>query len=80
MSFGASSVKISVDDFGAGYLSISHLKSFPLATLKIDRSFVRDVTADPATAAIVTSIIVLAHNLSLKVFAEGVEDEEQLAY
>ncbi len=71
-------MSISIDDFGTGYSSLYYLKAFPIDTLKIDRSFIRDVTIDPNGAQIVETIILMAHNLGISVVAEGVETREQL--
>jgi diguanylate cyclase (GGDEF)-like protein len=75
----ATGVRFSIDDFGTGYSSLSHLQRFPLNKLKIDQSFIRDVTRNPANASITRTIIALAHNMNLLVVAEGVETDEQLA-
>jgi diguanylate cyclase (GGDEF)-like protein len=73
-------VSLAIDDFGTGYSSLSYLRTFPLCTLKIDRSFIKDLPGDEDAAALTAGIIALAHRLRMKVVAEGVETLEQLGY
>ena len=70
-------VHISIDDFGTGYSSLMYLKTFPIDTIKIDKSFVNDVTTDLDDQAITQAIISMAHSLKMDVVAEGVETQEQ---
>ena len=73
-------IKFSIDDFGTGYSSLSYLKSLPLNTLKIDRSFVNDIKDGGQDVVLIDTIILMAHNLGLEVIAEGVETEQELHY
>lgn len=73
-------LQVSIDDFGTGYSSLSYLKRFPIDSLKIDKTFVHEITTDANNTVIVNAIISLAHNMKMQVIAEGVESAEQLAF
>jgi diguanylate cyclase (GGDEF)-like protein/PAS domain S-box-containing protein len=73
-------IRLSIDDFGTGYCSLNYLKRFPIDTLKIDQSFIRDLNINQEDKAIIHAIIALGHSLNLHVIAEGVETEQQLQY
>lgn len=79
-SLGEMGLKIAIDDFGTGYSSLGYLKNLPIDSVKLDRSFVKGATTNPDDAALVMAIVTLAHNLRLKVVAEGIETEDQLKF
>jgi EAL domain-containing protein (putative c-di-GMP-specific phosphodiesterase class I) len=78
--FRASGVRIAIDDFGTGYSSLSYLRKFPIDVLKIDQSFVRQISATPSETAIVSAIISMGRSLNLRVIGEGVETAAELAF
>ena len=80
MTFKNWGINISIDDFGTGYSSLQYLKNFPHDKIKIDQSFIRDLTIDKNSASIVTTIISMAHKLGVKVVAEGVENQDQVNF
>ena len=73
-------VYVSVDDFGTGYSSLSYLKRYPIDIIKIDQSFIADITKDDKNEAIIKAIISMSHNLGLEVIAEGIEEPSQVDF
>ena len=77
---GSAGLRLALDDFGTGHSSLARLKQMPATTLKIDRSFVRDLPEDDDSAALVVAIVQLSRNLGMEPLAEGIETEEQWAF
>jgi EAL domain-containing protein (putative c-di-GMP-specific phosphodiesterase class I) len=73
-------VQLAIDDFGTGWSSLSYLRHFPIDALKIDKSFVQEITSGSSTAPIVSAVISMARSLNHRVIAEGVETRDQLAF
>lgn len=80
MTLRAKGVQVAIDDFGTGYSSLSYLRKFPADSLKIDQSFVRQLTTAPEDTSIVTAIISMARSMKMRVVAEGVETQEERAF
>lgn len=77
---GCSFISVAIDDFGTGYSSLYFLKRFPIDILKIDKSFVGNIFANPDDACIVDAVIALGHNMRMQIIAEGIETEQQLLF